>query len=145
MDLVVGAVLRHAAFYVDSETGALEAKYFVVLAAPPKDDIVFRLLTSGHADKRPKDPPCFHGYPYQGFYLGVLGQPLVQPTWLDLRRCDDLDRWEFARHEADGKIKQIMQLPGALLRQAMQCAAGSDDVTQRQERLIRDAMAALRV
>lgn len=139
----MGAVLRHAAFYVDRETGEFAPKFFVVLAAPPKDDIVFRLLTSRYTGARPKDPPCFHGAPYQGFYLGVLGGALAQPTWVDLRRCEDLDRWDVARDEADGMIQQVMQLDNALLRPAMECAAASDDVTQRQERLIRDALAKL--
>ncbi len=46
MDPVAGAVLRHTAFYVNADTGEVETKYLLVLAAPQKDDIVYRLLTS---------------------------------------------------------------------------------------------------
>ncbi len=66
-----------------------------------------------------------------------------KPTWLDLRPSDDYDRWALARDEADGMVQPVMQLGGALLRAAMECAAGSDDVTQRQEKLIRNALAEL--
>jgi hypothetical protein len=36
-----------------------------------------------------------------------------------------------------------MELAGAILRAAMECAAGPPDVTTRREKLIRDAMVAL--
>lgn len=143
MEPVVGAVLRHSAFYVDPQTGAFGPKYFVVLAAPPGNDLVIRLLTSRYSGLRPKDPPCFHGDPYPGFYLGALGGPLGLATWLDLRPCDDMDRWDLARDVSSGLIEPTLQLDGAVLRAAMACAAGSPDATIRQEKLIRDALAAL--
>lgn len=143
MDLTAGVVLRHAAFYVNADTGELEPKFLLVLAAPPKDDIVYRLLTSRHAGLRPRDPPCHHGPPYPGFFIGVPAAPLGKPTWVDLRPCDDYDRWAFARDAADGVVKAVMQLDGALLRAAMACAAGSDDATRRQAKHIRDALASL--
>lgn len=143
MDAAVGAVLRHSAFYVNRETGAFEAKYFAVLAAPPGDDLVIRLLTSRYAGLRPKDPPCFHGDPYPGFYLGTPGGALSLPTWLDLRPCDDMDRWALATDASRGLIQQTLRLDGTVLRAAMECAAGSPDATARQEKLIRDALAAL--
>lgn len=139
----IGCIYRDDAFYADAKTGALLPKYFLVLAAPVRGDIVARLLTSRYAGLRPEQPPCFHGDPYPGFYLGVLGAQLGTKSWLDLRRMDDLDRWDFARNEEAGRLHEIMQLSVAQLRAAMECAAAADDVTRAQERAIRDALTTL--
>lgn len=138
-----GHLYRDDAFYADPTTSELKPKYFLVLAAPARGDIVARLLTSRYAGLRPEQPPCCHGDPYPGFYLGVLGGPLGAKSWLDLRPIDDLDRWDFARHEEAGRLHEIMALPMPQMRAAMECAAGADDTTRAQERLIRDALAAL--
>lgn len=86
-------------------------------------------------------PPCHHGDPYPGYYLGVLGGPLSTKSWLDLRGPADLDRWDFARHEQAGRLREIMSLPQQQLRPAFECAAGADDTTRWQEHAIRDALA----
>ncbi|TXG79842.1 MAG: hypothetical protein E6R11_02000 [Rhodocyclaceae bacterium] len=139
----IGHIYRDDAFYADPSTGELKQKYFLVLAAPRRGDVVARLLTSRYANLRPENPPCFHGDPYPGYYLGVLGEPLGAKSWLDLRPLDDLDRWDFARHEERGRLHEIMALPAAQLRDAMECTAGADDTTRAQEQLIRDELAAL--
>ncbi len=81
----IGHVYRDSAFYVEPQTGELKPKYFLVLAAPERGDIVVRLLTSRYAGMRPENPACFHGDPYPGFFLGVLGGELGAKSWLDLR------------------------------------------------------------
>ncbi len=140
MPAQTGRVYRDDAFYPDPATGELKPKYFLVLAAPARGDIVARLLTSRYAGMRRESPPCFHGDPYPGFYLGVLGGVLNAKSWLDLRPLADLDRWDFARHEDAGRIHEVTTLPPELLRAAMECAAAADDTTRAQERAIRDAM-----
>ena len=139
----VGHIYRDDAFYADPTSGELKPKYFLVLVASPRGDVVARLLTSRYANLRPEDPPCFHGDPYPGFYLGVLGGPLGAKSWLDLRPMDDLDRWDFAKREDAGRLHDIMALPTPQLRAAMACAAGADDTTRAQERTIRHALAEL--
>jgi hypothetical protein len=66
-----GEIYRHDAFYRDMESGQTQRKYLVILAHTDGGDIVARLLTS-RAHGRPENPPCFHGLPYPGFYLGVM-------------------------------------------------------------------------
>ena len=114
-----------------------------MLVAPPRGDIVARLLTSRYAHLRPEDPPCFHGDPYPGFYLGVIGGPLGAKSWLDLRPLEDLDRWDFARHEETDRLQDVFTLPAPQLQAAMECVASADDTTRAQERVIRDALAAM--
>lgn len=140
----VGTIYRDAHFYTDPETAELKPKFFLVLAAPARGDIVVRLLTSRYAALRPEVPPCFHSDPYPGFYLGVLGGELSAKSWLDLRRMDDLDRWDFARHEENGRLREIMAVPNEQLQAAMECAASAQDTTRAQEQSIRDSLAELR-
>jgi hypothetical protein len=140
-----GTVLHHPRFYVDAETGELKAKYLVVLALTRGGDVVWRLLTNRHASMRPEQPPCHHGDPYPGFYLGVIdtAHRLGKKSWLDLRGFDDGDGSEVARLLRDGELAVATTLAGELLRAAMICAAGADDTTPAQERAMRDQLAAL--
>ena len=139
----VGEIDRHAEFYTAPMTGALLPKYLVVLALPDGGDIVARLITSQHEDARPKQPPCHHGAPYPGFFFGVIGEPLMKNSWLDLRPFDDLDIDVFRGRLRKGVITRICVLDNKVLRAALECVANSDDTTRWQERCIRDAMAKL--
>lgn len=142
MPAQAGHIYRDDAFYADAATGELKPKYLLVLASPLRGDIVARPLTSRYANLRRQDPPCFHGDPYPGFHLGVLGGVLGSRSWLDLRPMGDLDRWDFAKYEEAGRLHDIMAVPAPQLRAAMECAAGADDTTAAQTRLILDALAA---
>ena len=106
MNAQAGRIYRDSSFYMDLDSGELKPKYFLVLAAPPATDIVIRLLTSRYASLRPEDPPCFHGDPSPGFFLGIPGKVLNHKTWLDLRKVDDLDAWDFNRYLAEGRISE---------------------------------------
>ncbi|MEO5626428.1 MAG: hypothetical protein ABIQ70_10515 [Dokdonella sp.] len=129
-------------FYV-SASGELAAKYLLVLANPPGDNIVARLLTS-RAYGRPESPPCYHGAPYGGYFLGIPGTPLTQKTWVDLRYLDDLDPDEFRKREARGILARVGTLPAVTLRAVIDCVAGAEDTTRQQERQLRDTLATLR-
>lgn len=137
-----GAIYRHTRFYLDSTTGEMKPKFLLVLAISPAGDLVVRLLTS-RAHGRPEDPPCFHGWPYAGFYLGVLGAPLRVKSWLDLRQQDDLDTDDFNRAIRKGFVTKVMELPQPILIPALDCAARADDTTRQQETLMRDVLAKL--
>lgn len=138
----VGEVYRHARFYRDV-TGQLCAKYLLVLAMSDNDDVVTRLLTSRYEGIRPEQPPCHHGDPYPGYFLGILGGALNHKSWLDLRVFDDLDASELRRNLAEGVLTLTCRLAGRQLRAALECAAAAEDTTRFQERRIRDALARL--
>lgn len=139
----VGWIYRDAHFYVDPENGQLKPKYFLVLAAPSDGDFVISLLTSRYSGLRPETPPCSHGDPYPGFFLGIPGKPLGQKTWLDLRHTPDLDPWDFDRYAVKSRISEVMVLSVQHFRACLTCAAGADDTTRQQEKLIRDVLAGL--
>jgi hypothetical protein len=138
-----GEIYRHAAFYAEPNTGELLPKYLLILAVPHGDDIVARLLTS-RAHGRPEHPPCYHGLPYDGFFLGVPGEPLTEKTWVDLRPFNDIDPIEFRRRESEGIVAFTCALPVATVCAVIECVAASEDTTLRQERHLRDTLATLR-
>jgi hypothetical protein len=138
-----GEVYRHESFYLNDETGELEAKYVLLLATLPDGDLVARLLTS-RQHGRPENPACYHGHPYSSFYLGVLGGALSAKSWLDLRYLDDFDSVEFQRRLRTQRIRPIMTISKEMLVDALACAAGADDTTRSQERAIRDQLSRLR-
>jgi hypothetical protein len=138
----VGDIYQHSAFYPDPQTGELRPKYLVVLAHLPGGDLVARLLTS-RAHGRPERPPCFHGNPYPGYYLGRLGGSLGAKSWLDLRPFQDLDGVDFRRELRAGTLTLVQAVPDTALRPMLECAAAADDTTRLQEDAIRDALARL--
>lgn len=138
-----GEIYKHARFYADPESGALLPKYFLVLALTNGRDVVLRLLTS-RQHGRPEVPPCFHGYPYPGFYLGVPGGELGTKSWLDLRWRGDYDGDDFQQGVQKGDITLSVTLPQPTLCGALDCASRADDTTDAQRRIMLDTLAALR-
>lgn len=134
--MVPGRIFRHEQFYLDRETGLLKHKHFLVLTVQPSGDCVARLLTS-RAHGRPEDPPCFHGRPYPGFFLGIPGHGLGARTWVDLRPLEDFDGLDFKRLMSRGLISEVLELPIAAFLDVLDCAARADDTTRNQERAIR--------
>ncbi len=138
-----GQLYRHDQFYLSAETGRYETKYFVVLAFTPAGDVVARLLTS-RAHGRPEQPPCYHGDPYPGFYLGVLSPPLGAKSWVDLRSLEDFDISSLQRKLKQRQISLITALPNITFTALLDCVANADDTTKLQETSIRNQLAALR-
>lgn len=137
-----GHLDRRIRFYRDA-AGQWQTKYLLVLAGTQDGDVVFRLLTS-RAHGRPERPPCYHGDPYAGFYLGYLGGELSAKSWLDLRPQDDYDGLSFAADLTANALTQVATLATDILCQALDCAAKADDTTRQQECLMRDQRTALR-
>jgi hypothetical protein len=67
------------------------------------DVFVVRVLTS-RPHGRPVEPPCYHGDPYPGFYLGILGGPLQRGSWVDLRALDDVDANDANNEKMRGEL-----------------------------------------
>lgn len=139
--VLAGQIYRHSRFYQDA-TGQWQTKYLLVLAPTSGSDVIFRLLTS-RAHGRPEQPPCYHGDPYPGYYLGHLGGKLTAKSWLDLRKQDDYDGRIFAADVAAGALTLALTLSQAILCLALDCAANAEDTLKLQERGMRDQRAAL--
>jgi hypothetical protein len=140
--MAVGDIYLHAQYYRNAITQQWMSKYFLVLAISPSGDIVFRLLTS-QPHGRPNNPPCYHGDPVAGYYLGVLGGSLNKPTWLDLHPHKDMDGDDFAQKITEGVISFCRTLPIGMLCPAISCAANAPDTTNAQYGLMLNARHAL--
>jgi hypothetical protein len=138
-----GDIYRHEKFYLNRETGEFQAKFFLVLALTPSDDIIARLLTS-RAHGRREHPPCFHGDPYPSYYLGELGAPLTKKSWLDLRKFDELDRSVIDRNFKKKLVTHVINISGQTLFDMMECAANAEDTTAFQCRHILDTLSRMR-
>ena len=137
--LTPGQIFRHTRYYHD--TAGWHTKYLLVLAADA-DSVIYRLLTS-RAHARPEIPPCYHGDPYPGFYLDLIGGSLSAKSWLDLRRQDDYDRRQFAADALAGLLMPEASLPLQRICAALDCTANADDTTRQQSRRMRDQRAKL--
>jgi hypothetical protein len=100
------------------------------------------LLTS-RAHSRPENPPCYHGAPYPGFYLGALGGPLGTKSWLDLRRQEDYDGPSFLADINTGLLKLVRSVSRSMPCPLLQRVTAAQDTTRQQENVIRDQRAAL--
>ena len=129
-----GEIYRHDHFY-QNEQGGWGAKYLVVLAFTPGRDVIHRTLTS-RRNGRPEAPPCYHGDPYPGYYLGVPGALLTLATLVDLRAMDDYDSDDFETEIANGTLQFIMTLPLPVLCAVLACAANADDTTKQQNQAL---------
>lgn len=132
-------IYRHDAFYRDAASGEFQRKYLVVLARIPGDDLVVRLLTSKQHG-RPEDPRCYHGYPYPGFYLGIIGEPLPAKSWVDLRYLDDFDP-SIAPKMLARVLARITSIAKDIFAELLDCVGRAEDTTKLQERAIRDQLA----
>lgn len=138
--MVPGEIYAHEQFYISPESGRYERKYILILAFSRAGDIVGRLLTS-RTHGRPRNPPCFHGNPYPGYFLGALGAPLTAESWLDLRSMGELDIDEFQRDCRNGLARRVQVMDQMMFLAALECTAGAEDTTRAQEQAIRDYIA----
>jgi len=136
-----GQIFLDKRFYRDP-AGEFKPKYLLILAVSPGNDLIFSLLTS-RQHGRPTEPRCFHGNPYPGFYLGVLGNPLSRDSWLDLRRLLEAEKDAFRRDMDAQIIEPVMTLATEETVDSLDCAAAAEDTTRYQERIILDTRAEL--
>lgn len=136
-------IYRHDTFYRDAESGEFQRKYLVVLARIPGDDLVVRLLTSKQHG-RPENPRCYHGYPYPGFHLGIIGEPLTAKSWVDLRYLDDFDPSTAPKMIAKGTLAPVAIIAKDVFVELLDCVARAEDTSKLQERAIRDQLARMR-
>lgn len=136
-----GEIYRHGSFYQDND-GRWLPKFLLVLAFSPARDIVYRLLTS-EPHGRPTTPPCHHGNPYSGYYLGIPGGRLTRETWLDLRSENDYDGKYFAEDMVASRLVLTAQLSFEQHCDALSCAARSEDATKQQSKAMLDQRAKL--
>ncbi len=139
-----GQIWQDDCYYLDTVTGKCMRKYVLVLAVEPKSgDCVTAVFTSkSHGLK--ENPPCSLGPPRAGYFVGVPGGALTQPTWVDFSSVTTLDSYDLALHERSGRKKLLgFFLPQQVFCAALRCALQSEDVALREARWMADTAANL--
>lgn len=137
----IGEIWRKERYYID-DNGEWQPKFILFLGTNRCNDLINRLLTK-RAHGRSTNSGCSHGYPYGGFFLGVPGSPrLIHPSWVDIRRQNDIDSDLFAQFAHEYTFETV--LSGQLLCEIIKCVADADDTTYEQEQCLRNLLAQLR-
>lgn len=143
MAVAVGQIWQDDCYYLDSETGECKRKYVLTIAVESSGDTLTAVFTS-RPNGLPEDPACFHGPPRAGYFVGVLGQPLVKPSWIDFSSVETLDEIDLKIHLRDGRKKPIpLRIETELLCLVLRCLLQSEDLTKRQIKLLGDLLAEL--
>lgn len=140
-----GQIWRDDCYYLDRQTGECQRKYLLVLAVDARSgDIVTAVFTS-KPNGLVEQPPCNHGPPRAGYFVGTPRGVLARPTWVDFNSLQDLDAADLPRLQRSGRLSVLAQvLPVPLFCAVLRCLLQYDDLTGRQARLVGDVAAQLR-
>lgn len=122
--------------------GSSRDKFIVLLAVTRASDwIVVR--TTSRQNGRPTHPPCYHGYPYPGYFVELADGLFRLPTWIALDRFDALDSKAFAARAKSRHVELKGRLGRSLFAGLLRCCVQSDDVTVLQDQAMREVLATL--
>lgn len=141
---VAGQIWRDDCYYFDPDTGKCMRKYVLVLAVEANSgDCVTAVFTS-KSHGLTENPACSLGPPRAGYFVGVPGDALTQPTWVDFSSVETLDSSDLAAHARAGrKTLTPLVLSNKVFCSVLRCALQCEDITLRESRWIGDTVAAL--
>jgi len=140
-----GQIWQDDCYYLDRDTGACQRKYVLILAVAPggSDSVTAVFTTKSHG--LVEQPPCSLGPPRAGYYVGVPGGRLPQPSWVDFSSVQTFDHADLTRHVRSGRTRLLNQtLAPLVLCAVLRCVSQSPDITGRQAKWIADIAATLR-
>lgn len=117
-------------------------KLFIILGVSPSDDYVVARTTSNPTHKS-WTYGCHSDEADPNFFIPSSARIFPKDTWVCLDYLSDFDVREFDRKVANGNIERKGNLPQAVLKDLMGCAASADDTTQAQVKVLRDTLAEL--
>jgi hypothetical protein len=132
-----GQIWQDDCYYLNRQTGGCERKYVLVLAVDENcGDAVTAVFTS-KSHGLTEEPACSSGPPRSGYFVGVPGGVMAQPTWVDFSSLDMLDAFDLRKQAQAGRKTLLSQtLPRLTFCSILRCVLHSDDITGRQARLI---------
>jgi len=139
-----GQISQDYCYYLDRETGACQRKYVLILALAPGggDSVTAVFTTKSHG--LVEQPACSLGPPRAGYFVGVPGAPLGQPSWVDFSSVQTLDHADLAMHVKSGRTRLlVLSLAPPAFCKVLRCLLQSSDITGRQAKWIADAAASL--
>lgn len=116
-------------------------KYVLILAvSPDAGDALTAVLTSKPNGLR-ESPPCQLGNPRAGYFLGIPGQPLFKPTWVDFNSLVVQDILDFQHRCRDQIVTaESLALPVQIFCGLLRCVAQSDDLSRRHHGWVLDTL-----
>lgn len=117
----IGEIWTHQKYQLSD--GSYKPKHLVILGeCNQKYDLLYARLTS-RSNGLPSDPPCYHGNPRSGFYLGIPGNRLAQHTWVVFDDISYLDSREVQYLQYTGLI-----VPNPIFCNLLRCIQQSEDI-----------------
>lgn len=117
-------------------------KLFIELGRSPAADYITARTTSNPTHKSWKYG-CHNDEPEPSFFIPASLKVFPEDTWVCLDYLADLDAKEFEAKVAAGDIRKMGVMPTNILKDLIECAAGAEDTTQMQARVLRDVLAEL--
>lgn len=131
-------------YYLDQDTGEYKSKYVLILAVGPNGDDALSAVLTSKAHGLREEPACDSGPPRAGYYLGVPGEGLHKPTWVDFSSATDQDAFAFKKLVAAGRITpEALVLPANVFCGVLRCLGQSEDINNRQHKWLASTIAAL--
>lgn len=138
-----GQIWQDDCYYLDRKTGNCMRKYVLVLAVDDAGDAVTAVFTS-KPNGLTEVPACNLGPPRAGYFVGVPGGAFSQSTWVDFNSIEILDAYDLSLHVSTGRTRMIPQvLDTGKFCAVLRCALRSEDITNRQARLIGDTVVSI--
>lgn len=142
---VPGQIWQDECYYLDDQSGQCMRKFVLILAVDEKSGDSVTVVFTSKSNGLPEVPACHIGNPRSGFYLGILGDPLNQQTWVDFNCLETLDSYDLELHsKSDRKILINQTLTQVQLCSVLRCIMQiQEDITKREYRLLGDSIAKL--
>jgi len=138
-------IWRDDCYYLNRDTGECERKYVLVLAVDGRSDGLVTAVFTTKSHGLSEHPACSLGPPRGGYFVGIPGGVLTQPTWVEFNSIQDVDRQDWERLQRGGRVHLLpLALPMAVFCGVLRCLSGFDDLTGRQAKLIGDLAAAIK-
>ncbi|MDH2229422.1 hypothetical protein N5K37_05865 [Delftia tsuruhatensis] len=131
-------------YYLNEETGEYMRKYVLILATSPNGDDALSAVLTSKANGLREEPACDPGPPRAGYYVGVPGDGLLKPTWVDFSSVKDEDDFDFKKLVGNGRItSHALTLPDAIFCGILRCLSKSEDINNRQHKWLAATIASL--
>lgn len=132
----LGVVFHDADFvFQDGERGN---KLFIVLAAI--DDCCTVARTTSKSSGKSRTYGCHNDDRFPNFFIPLEAKIFHEDTWVCLDYLVDFRQAEFEQKSSQGSMRKITELSLGLLVDLLECAISADDVTVKQEQLLRESL-----
>lgn len=125
------------------EDGHIASKLMIVLA--DGEALLLAALTTSNPKHKKRERGCNSNHWGQYFYLPVDEAKFDQETWISLEKIWPLNPAKFREKMRARQLNKRFDLHPATMRDILECALQSEDITAEQERLLQASLDAINV